>query len=261
MGWHNDFVSALVSAGIQFESGVDTYPTSISLNSGVLIKLMDFECSETAEYAVSYQSKQAINGIQVIHIWEDVWLTRRKQVLSRLQAIKGLNKTIYARKTRIVSLTQIEADVFMNENHIQYSVKAKYRYGLMLNETLFAVACFSGFRKMNKSIENYKSAELVRFANLQGVTVVGGMTKLLAYFIRQHQPNDIMSYADKDWSRGSAYDRSGFNYIDQTPPATIFVNKSSLLRIFSHRIEGDYSDDSYYKIFNLGNLKYILTCE
>jgi hypothetical protein len=48
--------------------------------------------------------------------------------------------------------------------------------------------------------QDFRSYELLRFASLQGYVVVGGMDKLMKAFMHENQPDDIMSYADKDWS-------------------------------------------------------------
>ena len=40
--------------------------------------------------------------------------------------------------------------------------------------------------------------------------VSGGMGKLLKAFIKDVQPDDIMSYADLEWSEGTVYEQLGF---------------------------------------------------
>jgi hypothetical protein len=161
----------------------------------------------------------------------------------------------------VIELSQLEADDFLNENHLQHSVGARFRYGLVSDGQLVAVACFSRLRKMHNAAGLYTSAELIRFANLLGVTVIGGLSKLLSHFINLHKPDDIMSYADKDWSLGSAYERSGFSMVDVTDPSKILVHKETLTRIFPHRLPDNTDLASYQEVYNTGNLKYILSCE
>ncbi|MBC7567761.1 MAG: hypothetical protein H7223_12455 [Pedobacter sp.] len=260
--WHNELLTELNSVGLHYEVFVQEDYSHVLLEGGeVVLNLLNLNNSKTPEKVLSIQSVCNLEKKQLIHLWEDVWLTRKEQVLSRLKAIAGLNIRVHARKTEIVSLSQPEADLFLNINHLQFSVGAKYRYGLVVDNVLVAVACFSGLRKMHNGTMDYRSAELIRFANLRGVTVIGGFTKLLSHFIKRHQPNDIMSYADRDWSKGSAYERSGFILAGITPPAIILVNKNTLCRIFAHRMSDLESADHYHKIFNTGNLKYILDCE
>jgi hypothetical protein len=264
--WHNDLISALNLSGIGYEVVSDKGYQSVSydlislVNGKVLLNLMDLKNPIVFNESVALQDAYALKNIQLIQLWEDVWLTRKEQVLARLQSIAGLNSKLHARKTEVVTITQQMADEFLNENHLQYSVGAKYRYALSANNVLVAVASFSGLRRMHNRIENYRSAELIRFANLRGTTVIGGFTKLLSHFMKCHNPNDIMSYADKDWSKGSAYEKAGFTLVETTPPAVIFVNKNTLKRTFPHRIDHQ-SEDLYTTVYNTGNLKFILTRE
>jgi hypothetical protein len=260
--WHIEFLSQLDAVEIKYDLNFDTCYTLVLLKEcRVSINLMDLADTFDKRDLVDLQDAEELKQIQLIQLWEDIWSTRREQVLSRIISIVGLNKKIYGRNTSVLNLTQQEADVFLNQNHLQCSVGAKYRYGLVKDGTLVAVACFSRLRKMNNGIANYNSAELIRFANIQGATVIGGFTKLLSYFIKEHEPNDIMSYADRDWSRGSAYVKSGFKLVGKTPPATVLVNKQTMQRIFPHRLGIDVQITDYLKVFNLGNLKYIFSCE
>ena len=260
--WHIEFLSQLDAVEIKYDLNFDTCYTLVLLKGcEVSINLMDLASMFDKRDLAALQDAEELKQIQLIQLWEDVWITRRDQVLSKILSIYGSNDRIYARNTKVINLTQQEADVFLNQNHLQFSVGAKHKYGLLENGILVAVACFSRLRKMNNGIANYNSAELIRFANIQGTTVIGGFTKLLSHYIKSHQPNDIMSYADRDWSRGSAYERAGFILVAKTPPATVLVNKENMRRIFPHRLGSDICENDYHKVFNLGNLKYILNCE
>ena len=64
-----------------------------------------------------------------------------------------------------------------------------------------AVATFSGGRTLKfGDRKNQRSYELIRFATLKEFVVIGGFDKLLKAFCKEHQPDDIMTYADRDWS-------------------------------------------------------------
>lgn len=222
--------------------------------AGLILNLIPLENDYTAEGMTELKEEFREEGINLVHIWEDLWRMRKQQVLNRVQSMLGGNERIHARKTRVQRITALEAAAFLDANHVQGAVKAKYKLALMQGDQMVAVACFSNLRLMTKS-PAYRSAELVRFANLAGFTVTGGLTKLLKYFMEAYQPDDIMSYADRDWSDGNAYVQAGFELMEVMPPAEIYVDRSTLNRYFAHRRppEGDF-----IKIFNTGNLKYIL---
>ncbi|MEJ7557763.1 MAG: hypothetical protein WKF66_05600 [Pedobacter sp.] len=260
--WHAELLEELDFMVVPFELLPDNCYDLVSLKAGtVVLNLMSFDSTKLPEELIELQETFGRKNSQLIHVWEDVWGSRKEQVLSRIKAIVGFNTRIHARKTAVTILSQLEADAFLNENHLQYTVRLKYRYGLVLDSRLVAVAGFSALRKMHNDMDDYRSAELIRFANLQDTTVVGGFTKILAHFIKVHQPDDVMSYADRDWSLGSSYERSGFKHVETTLPSRIFVDKKTLARTFPHRLTNISSENGYFEVYNTGNLKYILACE
>jgi hypothetical protein len=95
---------------------------------------------------------------------------------------------------------------------------------------------------------------------LSGHTVVGGLDKLVQAFFHEKQPDDLMTYADRDWSDGESYLRLGFECIGETPPQTFWVHPSEKLRIYGHRLpfsEEEMRSRGYFPIFNMGNLKFL----
>ncbi len=212
--------------------------------------------------------------VQMVQLWEDVWLTRKQQVLSRLTSLTGLNHRIHGRKTIVVNINKQEADFFFENYHLQGTANAKYRFGLMHQEELVAVASFSGLRPMKSKGAHYQSAELIRFAAKNGTTVTGGLTKLINHFCKLKKPDDLMSYADRDWSLGKGYYTSQFSLDSTSEPSNLWLNIKTLTRCFPHRLPPLLLDaisgkdkeavnehlraNGYMEIFNTGNLKYIL---
>ena len=257
--WQKNVTDSLEVEGISWVLLNKNGLTIISIREdALLVNLLDLSEPPEPEVLLAIQEDYSSRGVQLVHLWEDVWLSRKTQVLSRIKSILGLNKRIHGRKTKIVSIAQDVADAFLIENHLQYSASARYKYALQLDGVTVAVACFSHLRKMPEKGILYRSAELIRFATIDGYTVTGGFTKLLRYFIKLHEPNDVMSYADRDWSLGAAYQNAGFKLVGVTAPASILVDRISFMRYFSHRVDSHITGDKYLSIFNTGNLKYIL---
>ncbi|WP_316788153.1 hypothetical protein [Pedobacter frigoris] len=225
----------------------------------VVLNLVSLRNKSFPNEFIALQDDYKGKGIDCFNLWEDIWSTRKDQVLGRIAAIIGVNERIHARKTEIVTVTQQQADEFLIANHLQESAKAKYKFGLRENDRLVAVATFSNLRYMKNGIDGYRSAELIRFATLTGYTVTGGFSKLLKHFIKEYGPHDVMSYSDRDWSLGKAYEQAGFKLKEITLPATILLNVNTLVRFFPHRVSAEeLSSDEYIQIFNTGNLKYLL---
>lgn len=216
-------------------------------------------------------------GVRIIHLWEDIWYTQQAIVQSRLLSVLGKSATIPARLTKSRRIDKPTLDQFLTENHLQIPTGAKFKYGLylperyfrviekdknmfteVLNETLegheeilMAVASFSTARTFVREGVSYRSFELIRFANLKGFTVVGGFDKLLQTFIKDQNPDDIMTYADADWSGGASYEKLGFERIELTAPQSFGLD-ANLKRIWKGQ------EKSEKQVWNAGSWKYLL---
>jgi hypothetical protein len=246
----------------------------INCNDQFFIHLVPLSNKFTPNELLALQAEFQLKDQLLIHLWEDVWLSRRSQVLSRIHSFLGMNKSIHGRKAKVAVLNQKQISLFLDNEHLQGAVKAKYSYGLTLDEELIAVASFSMPRVMKTKGKNYLSAELVRFASKSGYTVVGGLSKLIKHFTKQTRLNDLMTYADRDWSLGKGYKKLGFDLSNTTPGAYLYVAQETLARYFEHRLPKELLlafeqqnnlnlDDflvlnGFNKVFNTGNLKYHL---
>lgn len=81
--------------------------------------------------------------------------------------------------------------------------------------TLVAVASFSKARRWSKKGENGEqeticSYEWLRYASLPELRVLGGMGRILARFIEDFHPDDIMSYVPMRHFSGEVYESLGF---------------------------------------------------
>lgn len=153
------------------------------------------------------------HGYRLIHLFEDEWVRKRSIVESRLRALCGMSRRVFARKTEIVELSSSEARSFFEANHIQGYSTSSVRLGLKLNGELLAAMTFARPR-YNRAYD----WELIRFANVAGTSVVGGAGKLLAEF-RRLDFGSIVSYADRRWSDGGLYRALGFNQVGISPPS------------------------------------------
>ena len=244
-----------------------------------LIDLQIFQnISLPNNYFQDFSEKINAQNQRIIHLWEDIYLSKTNLVESRILTMLGSFTRLHARHCFIERIDKPAADNFLEINHLQDSVKAKFKYGLFLKPQyierffggvvcgdtdngiqasqpkLIAVATFSGSRTMKIGERaGTRSFELIRFATLKGHVVVGGMDKLLKAFIKEHQPNDIMSYADRDWSDGRSYEKLGFTKIENTSPQSFYLNPTSQLRFSMNEL----TKDEDLKIFNTGSIKYI----
>jgi hypothetical protein len=164
---------------------------------------------------------------------------------------------------------------FFATNHLQGFVDARYNYGLYFDERLVAAASFSAGRNIMRNGIKCRSFELVRYANLLHHRVGGGLGKLIANFIKDVKPDDIMTYADLDWASGKGYQALNFVRTDVTAPQAFWINPKDMIRYYPHRLPRILIDEfektakygsiddflrnrGYIKIYNAGNIKYLL---
>ena len=140
--------------------------------------------------------------IQLIHIFENEWLTKQDIVKSRLKNLLGIyDKIVYSRKCEIKEVDSKISKKFQDEYHIQGSVNSKISLGLYYQNKLISLMTFGKCR-----FDKKHEWELLRFCNKLGYHIPGSASKLLKYFEKTYKPISLVSYADRRWSHAK---RSG----------------------------------------------------
>lgn len=219
------------------------------------------------------------SGLRSVILWDDLWKTKTEIIKSRLSAALGLSQKIPARLTIVRRIDKATAFSFIEKNHLNGDVTSKYRYGLFLparyfrvlhaefpynpvsDDLLVAVATFSRPRIFQRNELPFRSYELIRFASLLHSNVVGGLDKLLRAFIRERKPDDIMTYADLEWSDGSNYEKLGFQKISRIPPIPFYLNLESMQRnsVADYLRKEKNASDKFITVYNAGSVKYVKT--
>ena len=100
---------------------------------------------------------------------------------------------IFARNCSVRRIDKLTAADFLNANHRLGVTGGRYRYGLFVRrttgtseyqipaDTLVAVAIFSNARRWDKGGRRISSYEWIRYASLEGLRVVGGMSNNFKY--------------------------------------------------------------------------------
>jgi len=217
-------------------------------------------------------------GVPAVLLWEDYWLARKSIVQSRLAATLGISAKIPARLTLARRIDNAATEHFLEANHLNGSTLSKFRYGLFLpkryyrvlpegfvfdasaDEMLVAVATFSNARIFEQDGAPFRSHELIRFASMLNTNVVGALDKLLNAFIREKAPDDIMTYADLEWSDGRSYKRLGFEERGYMPPRKVLVKLADMRRVRTRVETGRPTGEppvEYLAVYNLGSIKYV----
>lgn len=205
------------------------------------------------------------NGIQLIHVFEDEWLQKQEIVKSRIRGLLGLNERIFARKCSVKEVDTKTSRVFLQKNHIQGNCSSKYNLGLFHNNELVSLMTFG------KSRFSKTEFELLRFCNKLNTNVVGGASKLLAHFVEQHREiTNIVSYADRRWSKGNLYEKLGFSVVSKSIPNYFYFRKfqrESRMKYQKHKLvkmgydekktEKEIMDElGFLRIYDCGTIKF-----
>lgn len=189
-----------------------------------------------------------------IYLYEDRWKAAGPYIRERILAHLGRYRKIFARKCDIRRIDAVTAAGFLDCHHSYGTAKAKYKYGMFLGGELVAVSLFSSPRTIPRDIEGsqvpLRSYEWVRYASLSGSRISGGMSRMLARFVEDNDPDEVMTYADLEWSDGSVYARMGFHEAGLREPVTFWVNPETFARERT-------ADCGGVKISNFGSLKYL----
>ena len=188
-------------------------------------------------------------------VFEDWWILNPEIVKSKITSILKLSNRIYARQCSVKKIKKPEADLFLKENHLYGSTNSKIKYGLFYEDTLYGTATFAGQRQFKKG----RSVELLRFCTKNGYAIIGGLDKLLQAYIKDYQPDTIMTYIDLDWGKGDAFKKLGFKPKETKASMIFYANKQTGIRIPEKYFQDIDNINDYKKIKNKGSLKMIKT--
>ncbi len=228
---------------MEFESelriAVQEYPVQLDFNSNKTY------CRITS----------ASSGFTLHH---DIWITKRPIVLSKIKSLCGESRRIYARNTIARKINQGDLNKFLVTNHILGATRAKFKYGLYHHNELVAVASFGAGLQVDRNGTSQTSFELIRFCSLLNTTIVGGLSKLLKYFIHENRPDDIITYIDKEWGNGDSFLALGFKVLSETPPLTFCIDRETNQRYRYNNLTKPTNSQNLATVRNQGNLKLIL---
>lgn len=210
-------------------------------------------------------------GIHLIHIYEDDWIYKINIVKSRILNLLRKSDKIYARKCeiKIIDNNKLVRN-FLNDNHLQGFIGSAIKIGLFYNNDIVSLMTFGKLRVPlgQKNLDN--TYEMLRFCNRLNTNVIGGASKLFKYFIKNHKPFKIISYADRSWSTGNLYQKLGFKLIHETDPNYYYIIDGVRKHRFGFRKDilikngADLNktereimfEKNIFRIYDSGNLKF-----
>lgn len=217
----------------------------------------------------------ATPDFKIVHLWEDRWIFSREKVESKLNSLMGNTHKIHGRQTKVEKINNAQLMDFLAFNHLNMPFKAKHKFGLFHEDKLVAVMSFSKSREIIRNGIVFNSYELLHFCNKLNTTVVGGFSKLLKQFIKQQNPDDIMTYVDVDWSAGNSWSSLGFELVDRLPPMVFWLDTQTGKRESPDFMQKKHSKSmedisslaakkafldahGFIEVFNSGSYKYLM---
>lgn len=170
-------------------------------------------------------------GLRLIQVFEDEWLDAPKVVQKTLLHAMGKSDLrVYARSCTVGSVADAVADQFLQENHIQGSVRGAEHLGLYLFGELVAVMSFTRRYSARGKTKSDGIVELIRYA--AAGSVVGGASRLLKVFVTGNPDvREIVSFSDNRWFSGQMYERLGFKLDAEVQATYYYVTASSKTRM------------------------------
>ena len=220
------------------------------------VSVSSFSLESAEEQRVRLSDVVSVLSGKKVLVPEDMWRGRPGMMRPRLLAQLGRFRSVFARNTVVSRIGKEEAASFLDRCHSYRDAASRYRYGVFTKAgELVAVASFSSGRTWVKEGRTVRSYEWVRYASLPDVRVVGGMGKVLKAFEEDVHPDDIMSYADMEWTDGAVYERLGFIEDGIRPPVQFVIDPVSWVRTALSR--ADSVSGMFYHL-NMGSVKYRL---
>lgn len=152
-------------------------------------------------------------GFRCIHIfdWDDLF-----KIVDLLKP----RRKVYARQCEVSVVDSVTECDYLCKHHLQNYVKSSVSLGLFYNGELVSLMSFGKPRYNNKY-----EFELLRYCS--HFNVIGGAQRLFTHFLREYNPNSIISYCDRSKFVGSVYKELGFVSEGVREPSRHWYNSQS----------------------------------
>ena len=164
------------------------------------------------------------NGVKLLQIFEDEYINHKEIILSKVSHILGIKRDlpkIMGRKCEIEIIPKDIAKKFLNDFHIQGFTPSTVYLGAVCNKKLIAVMAFK------EEIKGSNKWELTRFASDYNYICCGVGGKLFNWFIRNYNPMEVKSFADRRWTLDkddNIYTKLGFELVSILEPDYKYYN-------------------------------------
>lgn len=246
-------------------------------NFGIEVNGLYWHSYSPMSSAIEYKERhidKTINakscGIELIHITDYEWINKQPIIKNIITSKLQLNKKVYARKCILKQVNRADEKTFLNNYHLQGHVPSKHAVGLYNNNQLVMLISV-GVSRFSKNT----TYEILRVCSAPGITVVGGLSKLISY-IKKILPNSsFVTYCDLSKSSGNAYRQVGMTCISNTGPGYFWTDGTEMISRFktfkktlatwlltydpSKTVDENMFNSKYRKYWDCGNIVFNFT--
>ena len=212
-------------------------------------------------------------GVQLIHIWEDDWLSKQDILKNLIRGKLGLHTNkLNARDCVVKEIDTKTAKKFCETYHIQGYTSSQVKLGLYKDNQLAMVCLFTHKRRLIGGKPKDGEWELSRMCSPFDTHVRGGASKLLKHFVKLYNPKSIVTFADLSVSNGGVYEKMGFKKVHIVPPTYYWVvdgvrlpryrfQKSNLVECIEHPelTEREVMElRGSFRCWDAGKIKYVV---
>lgn len=179
---------------------------------------------------------------------------REDEINNKLDIVKsiilnkmGQSNRIFARKCNIINMDRENSKKFFEQNHLMGKGRG-VTYGLMYNNELVSAIII---RK--KSGKHY---EISRFCHKLGCQVVGGFSRLIKHFLRNHDVELLTTFIDRRYGAGDYLGALGFEF-KNCSPSFCWTNTTECVHRLRFRGNSGYSK-GFIKLWDCGQARYDL---
>ena len=162
--------------------------------------------------------------VRLIQIFQNEWIEKKEIIKGLMLNLINMNKPIWARKCELREIGIASFRSFLEANHLQGHSSSLVKLGLYYNNELVQVMSF-GKSRFNKQYE----WENIRTCTKVGYHIIGGFSKLLTHFIKNWNPQSIISYIDLRYFNGEGYIKNHFKMHDISEPNFFYFKKGTIL--------------------------------
>lgn len=178
-------------------------------------------------------SKSEIKKLDGFITYPHEWAKASERIIAHIRSYSDPTaRVVYGRNTTVDKITLEELRSFCGQYHIQGANKLGIQgWGIFQDNELLGVLSLGRHHRQNST-----DTILDRMCFKTGVRVIGGATKLFAraidWCLDQNIPK-IVSFSDNRWSKGTVYEKLGFELDEQMYADYFYVERDNYLKYYS----------------------------